>query len=106
MVSFLYLFYFFLSQETISVSAIQRVYPETADSSAIGPSINDPTLMTELYFRGLSYPTDMEFIDRDYILVTEKDTDIVQRIINGTMLHEPLLDVNVATAGHRGMSEI
>ena len=46
----------------------------------------------------------MAFLDPDNILVTEKDTGIVRRILNGVMLQKPLLDVNVATYGHRGIS--
>jgi glucose/arabinose dehydrogenase len=45
----------------------------------------------------------MAFLDPDNILVTEKDTGVVRRILNGVMLQKPLLDVNVATYGHRGM---
>ena len=45
----------------------------------------------------------MAFLGRNDILVIEKDTGIVKRIINNTMIKEQLLDVNVATFGHRGM---
>jgi glucose/arabinose dehydrogenase len=44
----------------------------------------------------------MAFIGPNDILVLEKDTGIVKRIVNGTILEEPLLDVNVATAFERG----
>ena len=37
------------------------------------------------------------------ILVAEKDSGTVRVIVNGAMLQKPLLDVNVATYGHRGM---
>ena len=57
----------------------------------------------ELVLKGLTYATDMAFLDHDNILVTEKDTGTVRRILNGVMLQKPLLDVNVATYGHRGM---
>ena len=45
----------------------------------------------------------MAFLDQDDILVIEKDTGIVRRIVNGVMVKKPLLDVTVATQGHRGM---
>jgi glucose/arabinose dehydrogenase len=45
----------------------------------------------------------MAFLGPDDILVLEKDKGTVQRIVNGKMLPEPLLDVNVATASERGM---
>jgi glucose/arabinose dehydrogenase len=47
-----------------------------------------------LVLKGLTYPTDMAFLDPDNILVTEKDTGIVRRILNGVILQKPLLDVN------------
>ena len=56
-----------------------------------------------MVFSGLTYSTDMAFLESNDILLIEKDTGIVRRIINNTMLPEPLLDVNVATFGHRGM---
>jgi glucose/arabinose dehydrogenase len=78
-------------------------YPESAPPSSKGPIIKDTNLKAEIVFKGLTYPTGMAFLDQDDILVIEKDTGIVRRIVNGVMLQEPLLDVNVATQGHRGM---
>ena len=78
-------------------------YPESALPSSKGPIIKDTNLKAEIVFKGLTYPTGMAFLDQDDILVIEKDTGIVRRIVNGVMLQEPLLDVNVATQGHRGM---
>ena len=56
-----------------------------------------------MVFKGLSYPTGMAFLDEDDILVIEKDTGIVRRIVNGVMVKEPILDVTVASQGHRGL---
>src|SRR5215208_2222866 len=67
------------------------------------PIINDPNLKLELVSEGLQLPTQMAFIGPNDILVLEKDTGIVKRIVNGTILEEPLLDVNVATAFERGL---
>jgi aldose sugar dehydrogenase len=78
-------------------------YPESALPSSKGPIIKDTNLKAEIVFKGLAYPTGMAFLDQDDILVIEKDTGIVRRIVNGVMLQEPLLDVNVATQGHRGI---
>jgi hypothetical protein len=39
----------------------------------------------------------MEFLGPNDILVLEKDEGTVNRIINGTMLPQPLLHANVAT---------
>jgi len=45
----------------------------------------------------------MAFLGPDDILVLEKNNGIVRRIVNGAMLPEPLLDVNVANKNERGM---
>jgi aldose sugar dehydrogenase len=45
----------------------------------------------------------MAFLGPNDILVLEKDTGIVHRIVNGKMLPEPLIDVNVANQAERGL---
>ena len=82
---------------------IDTDYPESALPSSKGPIIKDTNLKAEIVFKGLTYPTGMAFLDQDDILVIEKNTGIVRRIVNGVVLQDPLLDVNVATQGHRGM---
>jgi glucose/arabinose dehydrogenase len=84
-------------------NALDSKYPEVGVPSSKGPIINDPNLKAEVIFRGLRYPTSMAFLGHKDILVTEKDTGTVKRIVNGMILPQPLLDVNVATYGHRGM---
>jgi aldose sugar dehydrogenase len=48
----------------------------------------------------------MAFLGPNDILVLEKDKGTVQRIVNGKLLPEPLLDVNVATSVERCMCGI
>ena len=83
--------------------AIDSKYPELALSSPKGPIINDPQFKAEIVFKGLRYSTSMVFLGPNDILVAEKDSGKVRRIVNAAMLQQPLLDVNVATYGHRGM---
>ena len=45
----------------------------------------------------------MAFLGPNDILVLEKNKGTVQRIVNGEMLPEPLLDVNVSKQSERGM---
>src|SRR5918912_1978525 len=68
-----------------------------------GPIINDPKLKAEVIFKGLNFPTSMAFLDPNDILVLEKNDGTVRRIVNGTMLPNPLLHVNVDNKGERGM---
>ena len=45
----------------------------------------------------------MAFLGQDDLLAIEKKNGTVQRIINGKIQYNPLLDVNVATRAERGM---
>jgi len=66
-------------------------------------SVDDPNLQVELVFRGLEFPTNMALLGPDDFLVTEKSKGTVNRIVNGAMLNEPLLQVNVTSEVERGM---
>ena len=68
-----------------------------------GPIINDADLKAEVVFEGLSSITSIAFLGPNDILALEKDKGTVQRIVNGKILTEPLLEVNVANEGNRGM---
>ncbi len=70
---------------------------------ATGPKIKDPKLKVEEVAKGLEFPTSMAFVGSNDIVVLEKDKGTVRRVANGTLLEQPLLDVNVGTAGERGI---
>ena len=63
--------------------------------------VNDPKLNVELVTNNHQFPTTMDFLGPNDILVLEKDNGTVMRVVNGTLLSEPLLDVKVATEGER-----
>ena len=65
--------------------------------------VKDPNLKVELFAQGLKSPTSMAFLGPNDILVLEKDTGTVQRIVNGKMLPQPILQVPVSTTSERGM---
>jgi aldose sugar dehydrogenase len=67
------------------------------------PLVNDTNLKTEVVISGLESPTGMAFLGPNDILVLEKDKGTVQRIIDGKILPEPVLDVNVAYKSERGL---
>jgi aldose sugar dehydrogenase len=84
--------------------SLNTITDEGNPASAIsGPTIFDPDLKVETVFRGIKFPTSMAFLGPNDILVLEKNEGKVQRIINGNMLSEPLLDVDVDNRGERGM---
>jgi glucose/arabinose dehydrogenase len=68
-----------------------------------GPTINDSALKAELVSQGLKAPTSMLFLGPNDILVTEKNSGLIQRIVNGTTSNEPLAHVNVSKADERGL---
>jgi glucose/arabinose dehydrogenase len=72
-------------------------------TSSEGPFVSDPNLKVETLVEGLERPTTMAFLDKDNILVLEKNEGTVRRIVNGVLLAEPVLDVNIANAHQRGM---
>jgi aldose sugar dehydrogenase len=74
------------------------VINETAATTKI-----DKDIAFEPIFEGVDFPTSMAFLDSDDILILEKSKGTVKRIVNGSMVEEPLLDVNVAYRGERGM---
>lgn len=79
----------------------QREFSENGE-----PRLADSRLKIEEVASGLDTPTTMAFLGPNDILVLEKDKGTVQRIVDGKMLSEPLLDVNVANSVERGMCGI
>jgi aldose sugar dehydrogenase len=70
------------------------------------PIVGDPTLSVETVAEGLEFPTTMAFLGPNDILVLEKEKGTVQRIVNGKMLPQPILDVNVGASQERCMCGI
>ncbi len=67
------------------------------------PVVKDTNLKVAVFAQGLKSPTSMAFLGPKDILVVEKDDGTVKRIVNGTILPRPLLQVPVATESERGM---
>jgi glucose/arabinose dehydrogenase len=67
------------------------------------PNVTNPNLKADLVFRGLEFPTNMALLGHDDFLVLEKSKGTVNRIVNGAMSADPLLQVNVASEVERGM---
>ena len=87
------------------------VFPSLEAELPEMPIIYDSSLKAELVFQRqidreggtLSPVSSMTFLDKDDILILNKNEGIVNRIVNGVLLKEPLLDVNVANKRERGM---
>jgi glucose/arabinose dehydrogenase len=72
-------------------------------SALAEPLINDSNLEVQTVFTGLEFPTGFAFLGPDDILVLEKNNGTVNRLVNGQMLDEPILDINVANQVERGL---
>ena len=86
----------------VSIYAQELLYDNTS-VDLTDPQIRDPNITVEIVATGLKIPTDMAFLSDDVILVLEKNNGTVRKIVNGTVLQEPVLDVTVATKDERGM---
>src|SRR5918994_792005 len=102
----LFVFYFMLIVAVVSISLVQSyniVIGQEEEEEGTAPRLRDSELNIELVANGIESPTSMGFLGPDDILVLEKDKGTVQRIVNGKMLEEPLLDVDVNAEDERGL---
>lgn len=60
------------------------------------PGVNDSALELQVVTKGIKLGTDMAFLAADDILVLDRWDGTVRRVIDGGLLQEPVLDVNVA----------
>lgn len=67
------------------------------------PMVYDQNLQITLLKDKLQFPTGIDFLGENDVLVIEKNTGQVKRILNGEILNEPVLDVNVASESERGL---
>ena len=67
------------------------------------PIVYDQTLLITQLTDELQFPTGIDFLGESDILVIEKNTGQVKRILDGKILNEPVLDVNVASESERGL---
>jgi glucose/arabinose dehydrogenase len=75
----------------------------TAESepSIESPSVVDSALELQVVTEGIKLGTNLAFLSADVILVLERWDGTVRKVVDGKLLQEPVLDVNVAK--HDGM---
>ena len=79
----------------------QQKFAQTEFVEEGKPKLFDSHLKITTVAEGLSTPTTMAFVGPNDILVLEKDTGMVKRIVDGKVLPIPVLDVNVANSVER-----
>lgn len=94
-------FLIFASTTPHHFAKAQEKFAETEFVEEGKPKIFDSNLKISTVAEGLSTPTSMAFVGPNDILVLEKDTGMVKRIVNGKVLANPVLDVNVANSVER-----
>jgi glucose/arabinose dehydrogenase len=67
------------------------------------PSLVDPNLRVRTLVENLDQPTSMAFLGANDLLVLEKATGKVQRVVNGVVASTPVLDLAVNSASERGL---
>jgi aldose sugar dehydrogenase len=68
-----------------------------------GPTLHDDILDVQLVAEGLDSPTSMRFLDKDTLLVLEKNTGQVRVVLDGKLLEDPAIQVEVATGAEQGL---
>jgi glucose/arabinose dehydrogenase len=86
----------------ISISVIVQNILVYAQEDIELPRVNDTNLQIQEYSSGFKFPTGMNFLGPDDILVIEKNTGKVKEIKNGSVVGT-VLDVNVANVSERGL---
>jgi glucose/arabinose dehydrogenase len=92
----------------ICLSIYLPFYQENAEARAKvppeGPSVIDSSLRVELVVQELKAPTSMVFVGSNLILVTEKNTGMVESIVlNNTNEKSVLFQLNVSKADEQGL---
>ena len=78
-----------------SADPLQEYYDDVNYDLYSTPFVIDQTLRAEVVYEGLQAPTSMSFLGSNEILVLQKGIPEVRRIVNGAMLEEPLLEIDV-----------
>ncbi len=92
-------FTFYFSQTYGQKILRERPFSLSPDNA----QVHDSNLKVEQVIEGLETPTTMAFLGINDFLVLEKDKGTVVRVLNGKLLDDPVLDVDVGNSVERGM---
>ena len=83
--------------------AAVAIVTQRVSGQAAAPQILHPQLALRTVVSDLALPTSLSFLGSDDLLVLEKDTGRVRRVLNGVLQPQPLLDLAVNNASERGL---
>src|SRR6478736_1110971 len=66
------------------------------------PSVTDPNLRIEEVAEGFDFPTSMAFLGKNDVILLEKNTGNVIRLLNGNVTYQ-LLHIDVSFRDERGL---
>jgi aldose sugar dehydrogenase len=75
---------------------------QNQNQTIVGPSLTDRDLRVELVARDFDFPTSIEFLGKDDLLLLEKNTGDIYRILNGNVTG-PLIHIDVSQKDERGL---
>jgi glucose/arabinose dehydrogenase len=90
--------HFFLAATILFLMA--SCYPSHADAAV---NVTDPNLEIKTVTQGLKFPAGMVFLNPNEILVLEKDSGKVQRVVNGKVTGNPEFTFNINNLSERGL---
>lgn len=93
----------FWTRVGMAVIMLSLIMSSTASAQSSGPVMLHPRLGVRPVVSGLNLPTTMAFIGPNDILVLEKNTGQVRRVMNGVIQSQPVLDLAVNFASERGL---
>ena len=92
------LFYLF----SLSFGSDYKTNAQNQNNTISWPSLTDPKLKVELIARDFNFLTSIEFLGKDDVLVLEKNTGDVYRILNGNVTG-PLIHIDVENEDEQGL---
>jgi glucose/arabinose dehydrogenase len=86
----------------VAVALVAFLVPAAGAGAQAGPTVLDPNLAVRTAAEGLTTPISIAFLGPDDMLVLEKDTGKVKRVVNGSV-QGTVLDLAVNFASERGL---
>src|SRR4029079_149058 len=97
------MFYRSLRYIMLAALVLLAMVPYCFSNSHALVTVNDPHFGIETIVQGLKYPTAMAFLNPNEILVLEKDEGKVVRVVNGSILNNTVLSLDVDHLYERGL---
>ena len=76
-------------------SQLSLYYPAAFGQEALGPIVFDTELVVKPLVKGLYHPVSMAFVGPNDILILQDKIGHINRITNGTLLENPILDLHI-----------